>query len=71
MKTSLSANHPAVDRAANWLRIISKTPMYSTITDEFEKEFKCKVITDQGMVLPNRVDFQTDENLMMFLLKWS
>lgn len=71
MNTIISANAPTVNRAASWLRDEYSIPFNASITDEFEKEFNCKVIVAPGMIMPTSVEFQTSENLMMFLLKWS
>lgn len=71
MNTILSVNEDAVGKAATWLRKNRNMGFGYDLIPEFEKEFNCKVITDRGFIAPSRVDFQTTENLMMFLLKWS
>lgn len=71
MDTIISVNDSAVGNAANWLRETFKIGINYELIPLFEKEFKCKVITDRGYIAPSRVDFQTTENLIMFLLRWS
>lgn len=71
MNTIISVNDSAVGNAAKWLRETFKIGINYDLIPLFEKEFNCKVITDRGFIMPNRIDFQTSENLMLFLLKWS
>ena len=70
MNTTISPYDPVIDRAVRWLKEQYQLPMYGSVITEFENEFNCKIIMNSWLSV-DCVDFQTSENLMMFLLKWS
>ena len=76
MKTRLGKLHSinmkeyaAISNAVKYLREKYNLPIHSIINEKFEKEFQCTLIgTEFGGV--ESIEFGTEENLMMFLLRW-
>jgi hypothetical protein len=72
---TLPAWHPAVIKAACWLRQHLNSSMWDTIDKEFEEYFNCKIIrgeriTTDGSNTTVCIEFAAPEHTA-FMLRWS
>jgi hypothetical protein len=70
----LDGSHHAADNAGSWLRKQLKYPKFKAIIDEFEEHFNCRIDTDDRedpWMQPNKIIFDSNAELVAFLLKWS
>ena len=64
-------SNPAVQHAAQWLRENFKISKSVAISQEFELTFKCKCILDNDQIFVKYIRFESEQELSLFLLKWS
>lgn len=67
----LSVGHPSVSVAANWVRQKHKIQAFETMVSQFEKEFNVKCLYDEQHIGTTYVEFASEEELLMFLMRWS
>lgn len=69
----LPGNHAALENAAIWLRGYLQVPENCTIIEHFEEYFNCRVDIGDRMdywMEPDKVVFESNAELMLFVLKW-
>ena len=70
----LPGSHPATCNAGVWLREHLGIPPNCTIFKEYEEYFNCRIdVADRKdyWMEPNKVVFETNKDLLAFVLKWS
>ena len=70
----LPGSHPATNNAGIWLREHLQVPHNCTIFEQFEEYFNCRVDVDDRkdyFMEPNKVVFESNKDLLAFVLKWS
>lgn len=68
---SISIDHPAVLKAARWVRYEYDVPRSMTIDQEFEQVLNCKIHRDYNSHRLGTIEFTTASDAMLFVLKWS
>ena len=74
MNFRLAGDHDALNSAASWLRKHSRIPPNLPIFDEFEDQFRCKLVVQNRLdpwYTPDWAIFETEEDLSLFLLRWA
>lgn len=70
----LPGEHVALHNAAVWLREHLNIPRQCTIFEQFEQYFNCRIDVDDRkdyFMQPNKVVFESSQDLTAFLLKWA
>ena len=71
---TIAGSHDALSSAAIWLREHSQIPPEKPIFDEFEDQFRCRLVVQNRLdpwYTPDWAIFDTEEDLSLFLLRWS
>ena len=61
-------NSAMIENSAKYVREKYNIPLYTRITKEFEKEFKCKILHDD---YNGQIIFEDEKDELMFILRWS
>lgn len=69
-KYTIFYNHPSVTNAALWLRNHRSVRANADIAELFEIEFNCRINTI-GFHEHYSIDFPSESDAMLFVLKWS
>lgn len=72
--TRLDGSSEALNRAAAWLRQHLAIPPEDTIFQQFEQHFGCCLAVENRedpWYCPTWAEFSTEQDLTMFLLRWS
>lgn len=70
----LAGDHPSTSRAAAWVREHFLVPDNETVVEVFEQVFRCKLVIEDPRdpwMMPDHILFDTEQDLTMFLLKWT
>ena len=70
----LAGDHPSTSRAAAWVREHFLVPDNETVVEMFEQAFKCQLVMENRQdpwMVPDHILFDTEQDLTMFLLRWS
>ena len=70
MSAELDPFHPSIAHAAQFIRRKYSIPEPGrTVVPDFEQEFNCRVIYERS--LPAKVIFNTEQELLLFVLRFS
>lgn len=70
----LAGDHPSTSRAAAWVREHFLVPDDETVVEMFEQVFHCQLVIGDRRdpwMQPDHILFDTEQDLTMFLLRWS
>jgi|DEB19_MinimDraft_2_1074335.scaffolds.fasta_scaffold82494_3 hypothetical protein len=71
---TISGDSAAANNAAIWLRAHYNIPENQVLFDEFEREFKCRIICDvrdDPWYQPDSIEFNDEKCYTIFVLRWS